>query len=470
MGTGTLALPYAACRGGLLFNIVGLGLVAIWNIICVRLLLSCLELVNEEEETTTKCMDNTLTPKSHSSYNSDEGDGIERNYPPNMGVIVIEAGDLKAMDGHRRCRPGPPPGTATYGRIAYSVFGLKGLHLIDLLIVLLLLGVVVAYMDAVVSFLSPTFLTTGVPALDTLLVAIIITHLSCVSDVGRLAGLSESGLVAILLSFAVIFAYGLREMGPTAGFNSLTDADLWPKDLEGLSSWFGVVAFGFGIVPIAYNVQEGMADPSKMSRATEWALGLVFLSYVLIGNGAAVLYRPLTGPGGFEGDVLMALPSTGWLPALVRFAMSFVGLATAPLLVVPCAMIVEGKLGIGLRNDGNSKSDGENEKMSSSQLAVRLGVCVMGVVISVMVPAFVNVISFVGTFCVAIVSFIFPPLLHTVLMWRNMMFSETGKRPTAACNGRGKWIAILVGDILLLLWGVIAATIASTITFQELIG
>ena len=237
-----------------------------------------------------------------------------------------------------------------------------------------------------------------------------------------------------------------------------------------------------------------------------------------------MLYRPLTGPEGFQGDVLTELPSTGWLSALVRYTMAFVVVVSAPLLVVPCGEIVEGKLGIGLRDRGENGNDSEGDgdrnggggggnrekKMSASQLAVRLSVCVLGGVLSVMVPAFVNVISFVGTFCVAIVSFVFPPLLHAALLWRKMTPSKNGKRHGAAGNGGGEdapvfdvsddatnrelkllsdgkgelpaarkeeetpqgegWIIFLIGDVLLLLWGVLASTIASMLTFRDLMG
>ena len=43
MGSGTLALPYAATVGGLLFNIIGLCLIGLWNYYSSNCLLRCLD-------------------------------------------------------------------------------------------------------------------------------------------------------------------------------------------------------------------------------------------------------------------------------------------------------------------------------------------------------------------------------------------------------------------------------------------
>jgi hypothetical protein len=45
MGTGTLALPYAACQGGYIFNAAGLAIMMLWNLYSVDRLLRCLSLI-----------------------------------------------------------------------------------------------------------------------------------------------------------------------------------------------------------------------------------------------------------------------------------------------------------------------------------------------------------------------------------------------------------------------------------------
>ena len=92
MGTGTLALPYAAGQGGLLLHVLGLIAIGAWNLYSVDRLLHCLELM-----------------------------------PVNK-------------DHHR-----PPEGTATLGKVAWHALGRTGLYALDVIMVMLLSGIVITY-------------------------------------------------------------------------------------------------------------------------------------------------------------------------------------------------------------------------------------------------------------------------------------------------------------------------------------
>jgi len=658
MGTGTLALPYAACRGGLAFNLIGLGLVALWNLYSVDRLLKCSELIGsgsgedirsngreggnggDDDETTPKMGTGSRLaggssaaaaavgnnggqrgPPSHRRQRSHSrcsrhkrtGSSMRKLFSRLMSDRVTIDGDEGDEDGAeeeeglggdglwggsggrgangaaaaanarygsagggktgsaapprgerrisaaRRRRPhwfdrDPPPGTATYGRVAYRAFGPLGLTVLDSVMTVLLLGIVVAYECAIASFLGPTPLSTGSPGGDAVLwTVVVMAPLSCVPDMGYLGKFSASGIAAVLATFVVIFWYGLTEHG-LEGFTMLAWEDLWPSGgewgLDGMSRWFGVAAFGYGIVPIAYNVQESMAEPSKMLHATRIALFLVYVSYAVIGTGVAIIYRPITGPDGFEGDVLQELP-VGWIPTTIRVAMTFVVLVTAPLLVVPCAQLVEGKVGLGaddsLRDAEDDPLSGDDESTATSSLvrfvrvvrrhpkpsrvAVRYGICLLCAGVSLLMPGFVHVLSFVGAFCVALVGFVFPPLLHLVLLRRKMRAEEeerrayrgggsAGPRGGASSGGGGgvgadapvfksdeatrkelsrfdgspkpeggerrkgdagnvsmaaashqklrRWKRTICVDSLLLIWGIVATAVTSFLTFTDL--
>ena len=101
-GTGTLALPYAARQGGLILNVFGLFCIAGWNIFSVQRLVEC----------------------------------------------------LKYLDKSRN----PPAGTSTFGKVAWYAFGNKGLMALDLMMLILLCGIIVAYVGkdfTLVLHLSP---------------------------------------------------------------------------------------------------------------------------------------------------------------------------------------------------------------------------------------------------------------------------------------------------------------------------
>ena len=89
MGTGTLALPYAARQGGLLLHVLGLIAIGAWNLYSVERLLHCLELM-----------------------------------PVNK-------------DHHW-----PPEGTAMLGKVALHTLGRTRLYALDVIIVLSLSGIV----------------------------------------------------------------------------------------------------------------------------------------------------------------------------------------------------------------------------------------------------------------------------------------------------------------------------------------
>eukprot|EP00566_Odontella_aurita_P020822 CAMPEP_0113528766 /NCGR_PEP_ID=MMETSP0015_2-20120614/2023_1 /TAXON_ID=2838 /ORGANISM="Odontella" /LENGTH=356 /DNA_ID=CAMNT_0000427327 /DNA_START=29 /DNA_END=1099 /DNA_ORIENTATION=- /assembly_acc=CAM_ASM_000160 len=353
------------------------------------------------------------------------------------------------------------------------------------------------------SFLAPTPLSTGSAAGDAVLwTAVVIAPLTCVPDMGHLGKFSACGIAAVLATFVVIFWYGLVESG-LGGFGMIAWGDLWPKGgIDGLSKWFGICAFSYGTVPITYNIQEGMRDPSQMSRATQIALVLVYIVYVIISDGVAIVYRPATGPDGFEGDVLQELP-VGWIPTAIRMAMTFVVLVTAPLLAVPCAQLVEGKLGIDtdpknsvvVFEEGDARSFVQRHPNASS-VAVRYAICLLCAGISILVPGFVDVLSFVGAFCVALTSFVFPPLLHITLLRRKLAEEEVRAtrsvsapvfKPDAATEkelrrfgspqvGEKKRANPMTADSLriiridaaLLIWGVVATAITSLLTFLDL--
>lgn len=539
MGTGTLALPYAACQGGLLFSLIGLGLISLWNLYSIDRLLKCLELVppvddddsdDEDDDALGKDEEGGIevsgitgngeargtrnsageqpgqggrrrTGKSsrHSScsrhkrtgssmrklfsrlmsdrviigvaaadLNGENGvDGKELLLPPATAMPPsLQVGDtaasadrgygsvgaqntesaaaaapslpteppLAATRARARRTSRPPPGTATYGRVAYHAFGPSGLHVLDAVMTILLMGIIVAYECAIMSFLAPTPLSTihlgGSAVLDALLwTAAVIAPLSCVPDMGYLGKFSACGIAAVLATFVGIFWYGLAENG-VSGLGMISWSDLWPRGgfwgVEGMSRWFGVAAFGYGVVPITYNIRESMSEPSRMGRATEMALLLVYAVYALISTGVAIVYRPFTGAEGFEGDVMQALP-VGWIPTAIRLAMTFVVLVTAPLLVVPCAQLVEGKLGISGSNVSREQSTSQSFVRRHAKVlgvAIRYAICFLCIGVSIAVPGFVNVLSFVGAFCVALTSFVFPPLLHLTLLRRRRAEDE----------------------------------------------
>jgi hypothetical protein len=282
--------------------------------------------------------------------------------------------------------------------------------------------------------------------LHALVVAIIVGCLSLVPDMGYLAKASAYGLIVLAGVFTVLAGYGIHLRLASDGNHAISfsiSSLLWPQDgLQGVSHWFGCTVFGFGVVPLTYNYYESMEQPQLLGRATSVALIGVATSYIVLGTVLLFLFwDPMEL---LNGDILELLPLTGWLPIVVRLCMIVVVVFTAPLLLLPCGLIVEGKLHLwfGLT------------PTKALQSAVRLSICLLCAIISVGVPGFVYVLSFVGCACVALVGFIIPPLLRIGLairyQRRDLDFKE------------------LALDSAMLVWGLIATILTSTYTFKKL--
>ncbi|KAL9183157.1 hypothetical protein ACHAXT_004944 [Thalassiosira profunda] len=427
MGTGCLALPFAAAKGGLLFNIVGLCLIALWNYYSANCLLRCIDYLPQivaGERRGVRC----------------EG---ELDKEPGYGAVeCCEDGETCSANGdaarHEQLHP-PPEGTTAYGAVAWYALGPKGLMLLDLLMLMLFFGLLIAYEVAMMSFINDTPLTTGSRRLDLLIPSAIVAILSCARDMSFLSKFSGIGLLAVGLSFIVIACQGFEENG-LSGFRETFELNLWPKSFSAASSWFGVVVFGYGVVPFVFNFRDSMASPNHVNLALQIGLGIVYVGYVLMSNGIRVLFSPTHM---FDGDVLQAMPNTA-ISFVVRLLMTFVVAVTAPLIVVPFGELVqEGKLGI--------------ESTIQNRIAVRVLFVIVCTLVSEFVPSgFVHVVSFIGCFCVAMVGFVLPPLFCIQL------------RASSAKEGQQVDSQFLY-DVGILALGVVATAFTSALTFRELL-
>ena len=101
MGTGTLALPFAAEKGGLLFNAGGLFLIGLWNYYSAFCLLRCLEYFPHIDE-------------------AEKGKGVH------YGSMNSSCCGTKQQHEHDQMIEPPPPGTTAYGVVAWYASGHKG--------------------------------------------------------------------------------------------------------------------------------------------------------------------------------------------------------------------------------------------------------------------------------------------------------------------------------------------------------
>jgi len=294
------------------------------------------------------------------------------------------------------------------------------------------------------SFIEDMPFTTGSRKADLLVPSLLVATLSCAPDVGFLSRFSVLGLLALALSFCVIAWQGFHDNG-WEGFESqsLSSVNLWPESMAQASSWFGVVVFGYGVAPFIFNIRDSMAEPEKIGTSLRMGLGIVYIGYIVISNGVVILFSPSYE---FRGDVLQAMPGTSRIALFVRMLMTLVVAVTAPLIVVPCGEMIEGKLGI----DSYSSANG--------RVLVRVTLCTVCTFVAVFVPGFVRIISFIGCFCVSIVGFVLPPLFCLLL--------EHNRANHKVVQGENdRWSSVLLGVLLGL--GLVTSAVTTSFSIQE---
>lgn len=236
--------------------------------------------------------------------------------------------------------------SSTYSKIAYVSIGFWGVRLTDFSIIITLLGVCVAFQITFASliseipgnFLSNTFLTV--------LSGFIVIPLCISKDVGYLAPYSFLGLVCLLLGIFVILVFGMISYGHEVfvePYHAINDTEkqlgFFPSSVSDATILIGVAAFCFGITTLAFPIEESMANREEFPKAVAYSLLFVWTVYVIIGDGAALLYYH--SPQGIMGNILMNLPEKSIVASFVRFSMACVCLLTFPLTLMPPTQIIE---------------------------------------------------------------------------------------------------------------------------------
>ena len=180
MGTGTLALPFAAEKGGLLFNVMGLALIALWNYYCANCILRCRDLLHPKAAKPGEGVESNSTTASQQHFHQQQV-----YYGSNMESHEHNEYSLNEN------RTTPPDGTTSYGEIAWYASGSIGLLSIDLLMLLLSVMLIIAYEVAMISFIDSMPITTGSRKIDIIIPSIIVALLSCSPDVSFLTKFSS---------------------------------------------------------------------------------------------------------------------------------------------------------------------------------------------------------------------------------------------------------------------------------------
>jgi hypothetical protein len=265
------------------------------------------------------------------------------------------------------------------GCVAWYALGQQyGLLIVDICQIILLLGIIVAYVEAVLSFIydielsfqSSDNIEADLPSTSTLsfinaiVVVLVMTILStAIPNIGTLSGkLSILGLFVLIITFSIIAIYGIitnsslkssslsntmiSEVVPYSFSNGTTIDDkilydthqslnLIPSNITSQCHWFGISVFGYGVVPITYSFYESMngklittrgstADTVSKDKALTNKRNIQFIMAAQIAFSIVAVLYSIIGIGlytlfpSIHGDILQVLPTT--IPEVVTAA------------------------------------------------------------------------------------------------------------------------------------------------------
>ena len=141
VGTGVLALPYAAREGGLIFFVLGLSIITLWNIYSTDRLIKCCKYMNDY--------------KASEGYEAANDPGLPSGRVRGLSYqmkLYEERIDFEENDDYRLSKilgnsnkTECGENTTLFGKVAFFAFGNFGLQFIDAMMMLLMFGIVIAY-------------------------------------------------------------------------------------------------------------------------------------------------------------------------------------------------------------------------------------------------------------------------------------------------------------------------------------
>jgi amino acid permease len=256
--------------------------------------------------------------------------------------------------------PVPEGISSTFSRIAYIALGPWGVRVTDFSIIVTLLGVCIAYQITFAGLIAAIpGNVLSVSALS-VLSGIILIPLCISKDVGHLAPFSFLGLVCLLVGIFAILVFGMQSFGhemlvhPFDAASAHYDLNnqnthnsphasaslsFFPLSITDTTIFMGIATFCYGLTTLAFPIEESMEKREEFQTAVHYSLIFVWIIYVFIGNGAAMLYHH--DPNGIHENILMNLPPDSYIASTVRLMMGCVCILSFPLTFVPPTQMLE---------------------------------------------------------------------------------------------------------------------------------
>ena len=464
LGTGLLAMPYAARCAGL------------W--VCVAGVLFLAFISNHTLKLLIEMKRHILADKAHQLLPPGGGDdpGGRSSDVDDAEVTYEDIGEAALGKWGRRLATVAMVVTNMGISIGYIVFCAD--TLLDTVNVASGGGNVTEQLDA---SLDPG---TGGPLRFNLLT---LTFLPLVGGLGllrsmrRLAFVSMVGNVAIMSAICVVMYYSIDRIS-LDGFGEVA-----PARIETLPLFFGITMFGFTLHGVVLPLEGSMSQPAHVHRVLTAGVVMVALIYSAF---AAFGYSAFSNST--SNNILHNLPADTAVDRALRCMtgtlLCLSMLFTIPLYNFAVFRVVEGSIwgkeprpspvagGGGLRSGDmvgaallsplpRSASEAAERSARSrrhiQQGALRLAIVTVCIAVALaMGPLFAEIIGLVGAFSMSFLAFILPPAFH-IRIERLKARSRDAGRSSCSWAVAGSWS--------ILIFGVVAMTIATYVSIMDIV-
>ena len=288
-----------------------------------------------------------------------------------------------------------------YEDISRDVMGKWGYALTVAAVMLTQIGIACAYVLFIAEQLhSLPGLSVLAVQLWALTLAPIFIALVLIRNIRQLAPFSALGLGSVAAAVSVVLFFGFAEHGAQMKLISPLPSDLF--------AFYGISVFAFEGINLAIPVHSNMEKPKQYGVMLDFsflAIGSVFIVFALLGYS---FFLDQTAP-----IIVLNLPTTGslaWVVIVVKVALCVNVLLTFPMVVFPVISFLERLL---FKREEHS-CIAWRTKMFWQRNALRLGLVVAIIGVSVSLPYFEVVINLIGGVGNGTSGFIIPAALYLV--------------------------------------------------------
>lgn len=216
---------------------------------------------------------------------------------------------------------------SSYSQICYQTMGTAGMWLYDIIVVVNLIGVNIAYTIMGANMLKNLHLGWFSGDFGSIfLITIICIFPGLLRNAKALSRTSFLGVITLGALFLLLFIYGCA----TSGFSF--PRKVWTGDVEGYAVVFGIFLFSFGVGAVFLDYQESLAKPETHLATYKNALISTAVIYILYGTALIFVFQD--AELGIEENILDNLKGNSALHIISSLLVMFVVICSYPITFI----------------------------------------------------------------------------------------------------------------------------------------